>query len=251
MSEIISEPHTNRKECHRNRTVIPRHVGIIMDGNRRWAAQKKIPSYLGHKAGAERVIEIVRSASKMGVRTLTLYVFSTENWLRSKKEISKLMALLYLYVKHHKKMMVEEGISLHTIGNREKLPKRVNTILQSALEATMEGSNMNLVLALNYGARDEIVRACQEVAAKVEEGWISPNQIDEKMISDHLDTKCFKDPDLIIRTSGEMRLSNFLLWQSCYSEFYITDTLWPDFGEQELHKAILAYQMRERRLGGA
>lgn len=250
MTEAVTTLYTAKKEDLTTRSLIPSHVGIIMDGNRRWAAQKKIPSFLGHKAGAEKVIEIVKASAELGIDTLTLYVFSTENWLRSKKEISKLMALLYIYLTRHKKMMVEEGVRLHVIGDRSKLPQRVNNVITKAIYDTRNGANMDLVLALNYGARDEMVRACKSIANAIERGCLRSEDINEKVIASHLDTKFFKDPDLIIRTSGEMRLSNFLLWQSCYSEFYITKTLWPDFGKNELEKAISSFQKRERRLGG-
>ena len=228
----------------------PKHVAIMMDGNRRWAKKNKLPVFWGHKEGAQTLIKIVRAASKMGVKILTVYAFSTENWTRSKAEVGVLMNLLHFYLMNQKKTMIEEGVRLDTIGDIAKLPKRLQNVLAATKEATKEGKEIDLVLALNYGGRDEIVRSCTRICEDVKKNILSIKAIDEETFANYLDTHFIPDPDLVIRTSGEKRISNFLLWQISYSELVFTDVLWPDFKEEDLKNAIIQYQKRERRLGG-
>ncbi len=231
-------------------TSIPRHVAIIMDGNRRWAKREEIPLYLGHFEGADTLTKIVRAASSLGIKVLTVFAFSTENWARPPEEIASLMDLFHLYLVRQKESMIKEGVRLGAIGNIEGLPLHVKEVLQETIEATKEGSSIQLVLALNYGGRDEITRATISLVEDIEKGLIKKDEITEKTISSYLDTAHLPDPDFFIRTSGEQRVSNFLLWQICYAEVYVTDVLWPEFNEKQLLKAVLEYQRRERRRGG-
>ncbi len=224
----------------------PKHIAIIMDGNRRWAKDRGLPSAMGHWEGAEILIEIVLAGLELGVKTLTVYAFSKENWGRPVGEVGYLMDLFQLYLIRQKERMVREGIHLDAIGDLEGLPQKVLDALNETKKATEHCNRINLVLALNYGGRDEIRRA----VVKIVEEKIAPDQITEKSIAKYLDTNRFGDPDLLIRTSGEMRLSNFLLWQISYAEIYSTEVLWPDFSSKELLKAVLSFQKRNRRLGG-
>jgi len=229
---------------------IPSHIAIIMDGNRRWAKQKGLPAVYGHWKGAEVIGEILAFASDLGVKVLTLYSFSTENWTRPQKEIDQLMKLIVFYLRKKKKSMIEESVKLETIGDLSRLPTFVQKELEQTKKETSLGSKIRLVLALNYGGRDDIKRAVEKIAEDLEEGKIVKKQISEELISSYLDTAPFGDPSLFIRTSGEQRLSNFLLWQMSYTEVYLTKILWPDFQKQDLLDAILEFQKRERRLGG-
>lgn len=224
---------------------IPKHIAIIMDGNRRWASQQGLPPMMGHWEGAEVLTDVVKGASELGVKTLTVYAFSTENWLRPDHEIEALMNIFELYLIRKKELMVRDGIRLDAIGDLSRIPERVQKAFYETKKATEHCEKINLVLGLNYGGRDEIKRA----VAKILEEKISPEKLTEEMISSHLDTSRWGDPDLLIRTSGELRISNFLLWQISYSEIYVTDVLWPDFSPQKLFEAILVYQKRRRRLG--
>jgi len=222
---------------------IPQHIAIIMDGNRRWAKKHSYPSVYGHKKGVEAVKDTVKAASDLGVKYLTIYAFSTENWNRSRLEVNALMFLLEKTLKDYRQELMENKIKLHLSGRIEQLPAKVRELLKESAEYLSKNEGMILNIALNYGGRQEIVDAVNKI---IEKGY---KEIDEKIINENLYTYPLPDPDLIIRTSGEMRLSNFLLWQSAYSEIYITDTLWPDFNSSELSKAISAYLQRERRLG--
>jgi undecaprenyl diphosphate synthase len=222
---------------------IPQHIAIIMDGNRRWAKKHSYPSVYGHKKGVEAVKDTVKAASDLGVKYLTIYAFSTENWNRSRLEVNALMFLLEKTLKDYRQELMENKIKLHLSGRIEQLPAKVRELLKESAEYLSKNEGMILNIALNYGGRQEIVDAVNKI---IEKGY---KEIDEKIINENLYTYPLPDPDLIIRTSGEMRLSNFLLWQSAYSEIYITDTLWPDFNSAELSKAISAYLQRERRLG--
>ncbi len=224
----------------------PKHVAIIMDGNRRWAKEKGLPSAMGHWEGAEILIEIVLAGIELGIKTLTVYAFSRENWNRPNGEVDDLMDLFQLYLIRQKERMAREGIRLDAIGDLEGLPQKVLDALNESKKSTEHCARINLVLALNYGGRDEIKRA----VVKMVEEKIAPDQITEKSIAKYLDTSRFGDPDLLIRTSGEMRMSNFLLWQISYTEIYSTEVLWPDFSAKELLKAVLSFQKRHRRLGG-
>ncbi len=229
---------------------LPVHIAIIMDGNGRWAKKRGLPREEGHRQGVKRVREIVEASVKVGIKYLTLYSFSTENWKRPKTEINALMRLLNYQLKRELKTMLKNKIKFRVIGDITAFPKYIQKNIQKAIEETKHFENFNLILALNYGSRREITRAVKLIVNDFKEGKINIDNINEELISKYLWTKDIPDPDLLIRTSGEYRLSNFLLWQCAYTELYITPVLWPDFNEIELLKAILDYQRRERRFGG-
>jgi undecaprenyl diphosphate synthase len=228
---------------------LPRHVAIIMDGNGRWARQKAMNRVRGHEEGAESVREIVRTSRRIGISYLTLYAFSEENWKRPAYEIQALMKLLKRFLSSEIDEMMENGIRLNAIGRTHKLPKDVHTLLLEAIDRTSNNRDMVLTIALSYGGRQEILDGVRHLAEQVRKGDLSVEDITEKRLSEALYTADMPDPDLLIRTSGEFRVSNFLLWQVAYAEFYFTPTLWPDFREQEYLAAIEAYQGRERRFG--
>jgi undecaprenyl diphosphate synthase len=229
---------------------LPRHVAIIMDGNGRWATKRRMNRIRGHQKGTNAVKDIVRTSREIGISWLTLYAFSEENWKRPQIEISALMKLLKQFLKNELAEMQENGIRLQVIGRVQKLPIDVKKTLFDTIEKTAHNKGMVLTLALSYGGRQEIMDAVQGIAVKIERGEITANEITEKMITDSLYTTGMPDPDLLIRTSGEYRISNFLLWQLAYTEIYITPTLWPDFGKDEYLTAIQDFQARERRFGG-
>ncbi len=229
---------------------VPNHIAIIMDGNGRWAKSKFLPRNAGHKAGVESIREVATEAAKLGVKHLTLYAFSTENWKRPKLEIDALMLLLSTYLKNEIAQLHKNNVKVTTIGDINQLPKNCVEEINKACELTKNNTGINLNLALNYGSRNDIKNAVIELAKDVKNGNVNPEQINEEIIINYLSTKSIPDPDLIIRTSGEQRLSNFLLWEAAYSEFYFTETHWPDFDKLELQKAIYLYQNRERRFGG-
>lgn len=229
---------------------IPNSVAIIMDGNGRWARQRQLPRSAGHEAGANMVRRIVTEAARLGLKALTLYSFSIENWRRPEDEINTLMHLYADYLVRERPTIMAHNIRLRHLGRREGLPPSVLTELDTSLTVSSQNTGMILCLALNYGSRTEIVDAVQLLARRAAEGRIAPDQIDERMISDTLYTHGVPDPDLLIRTSGEMRISNYLLWQISYAELYVTDVHWPDFDEPEFQKAIIAYSNRHRRFGG-
>ena len=226
---------------------IPRHVAIIMDGNGRWAKQHGKERCFGHQAGAETVHVIAEEAARLGIKFLTFYTFSTENWNRPEAEISALMNLLFDSIEEE--TFMKNNISFRVIGDIRKLPANVQTRLNDCIEHTAANTGMCLVLALSYSSRWELTEATRQIAEKVKAGLLSPEQIDDRTIDEHLATHFMPDPDLLIRTGGEIRLSNYLLWQSAYSELYFCDTYWPDFREEELCRAICDYQKRERRFG--
>ena len=228
---------------------IPRHIAIIMDGNRRWAKNKGLPSKVGHWNGAEALSKIVENAASLGVKVLTVYAFSTENWKRSDEEVDSLMHLFQMYLIGNKDRMIREGVRLATIGDLRRMPIEVKKTLDDVKRATAGGDNIDLVLAVNYGARDDIRRATMGIVEDCLIGRVNKEDISEALIARYLDTAPWGDPELLIRTSGERRLSNFLLWEISYAEVYVTDVLWPDFNEQELIKAVAEYQKRERRTG--
>ncbi len=232
-----------------DREKIPRHIAIIMDGNGRWARKRLMNRISGHRKGMEAVRNVVIAARKVGVKFLTLYAFSTENWQRPREEVRALMSLLGRYLKSELKLMMENEIRLSAIGNLEEIPEAERRTLLETMEKTRDNRGMVLNLALSYGGRGDLVHAAKTLACKVRDGEIAPEDIDEEMFSSSLMTADIPDPDLLIRTSGEMRISNFLLWQLAYTELYFTDTLWPDFGENDLMEAIRNYQSRERRFG--
>lgn len=224
---------------------IPHHIGIIMDGNGRWAELRGLPRIEGHRRGVERSKEIIECASELGVRSLTLYAFSTENWQRPSIEVSTLMKLLELYLKKELSRLMREGIVFRAIGEIWRLPEQIQAIIKDAEAKTSLNTGMTLITALSYSGRNEIVRAVR----KILRSGIVPDALTEEVFSSFLDTAGLSPPDLIIRTSGEKRISNFLLWQAAYAELYFTETLWPDFSKDELLLAIQDYQQRERRFG--
>ena len=228
---------------------LPTHLAIIMDGNGRWAKQQGKLRAFGHENGTKTVKKTVEACAKLGIKFLTLYTFSTENWNRPKIEVDILMKLLISALKKELKTLQSNNIRLNTIGNIDTLPSGVKNELLDVMEQTKDNTAMTLTLALSYGSRDEIINAVKKITEKVKNNIISIDTIDESIINQHLYTQNMPDVDLVIRTSGEHRISNFLLWQIAYAEFYFTDVLWPDFKEAHLHEAILSYQKRERRFG--
>lgn len=228
---------------------LPGHIAIIMDGNGRWAQQHAMGRIAGHKKGAESVRLTVRACREIGIKVLTLYAFSTENWLRPSGEVKALMRLLEEYLRSEIQEMLGNGIRLTTIGDTEALKKPMKTLLKETIAKTAHNHDMILNLALNYGGRDEIVGAVQDLLNDIRRGTLADQDVTKDLFSRYLDTAGLPDPDLLIRTSGEYRISNFLLWQSAYTEFYFTDVLWPDFNRDELFRAITEYQRRERRFG--
>ncbi len=224
---------------------IPLHVGIIMDGNGRWAELRGVPRIEGHRRGVDRSKEVIECAAEMGIKCLTLYAFSTENWQRPSDEVTTLMQLLELYLKRELNNLMRNGIVFRTIGETSRLPQNIQAIIRDAEEKTAANKGMTLVTALSYSGRSEIVRAIKRMLL----AGIAPDAVTEEILASFLDTAGLAPPDLIIRTSGEKRLSNFLLWQSAYAELYFTDTLWPDFSRDEFMVAVQDYQQRERRFG--
>ena len=228
---------------------VPSHIAIIMDGNGRWANSRSLPRTEGHRKGAEAVRKVVETASEFGISYLTLFGFSSENWKRPEYEIDELMLLLRLYLRSEIAEMHRNNVRFRVIGDRAMLPSNVVELIEHAETTTSGNSGLNLILALSYGGRQEIVNAARELSKKVVAGDFSADEIDENKFASHLLTLDIPDPDLLIRTSGEKRISNFLLWQIAYSELVFLDVLWPDFGEVELRNAIMEFQSRERRFG--
>lgn len=229
---------------------LPRHVAIIMDGNRRWARHRRLPILEGHRAGSQATRQVVETCVELHIPILTLYAFSTENWRRSPKEVQGLLRLIEKTLKEERPELHANGVRVRHIGSKEGLPPSLLDELKETEELTKENKALLLNVAINYGGRDELRRAFQRMAQKVARGELSPEAIDEDLISAHLDTGGLPDPDLLIRTGGEHRISNFLLWQIAYTELYVTPTLWPDFNKREFLMALVDYQHRERRFGG-
>lgn len=230
--------------------VIPKSIAIILDGNGRWAERRNLPRAMGHKAGCETLEKTVEDCVRLGVECLTVYAFSTENWRRSALEVGALMKLLRFYMVKLIDVANKNNVKAVMIGDESRFEPDIRKGIKKLIEATKNNTGMVFAFAINYGGRDEIKRAVENIVDDVESGKISKSDISEELISSYLDTKDLPDPDLLIRTSGELRVSNFLLWQIAYSEFYITDTLWPDFDKEELLKAIESYSHRQRRFGG-
>ena len=230
--------------------LVPKHVAIVMDGNGRWAKQRGQERNFGHRRGVEALENVVIGCRKLGVRYLTVYAFSTENWTRSEEEVSALMGLLREYIDDYIKDNENSNIKIDAIGDLSRLDLELQSKIKKLEEISSHKKGLNLHIGLNYGGRDEIIRAIKKLCIDVGKGSVSENEIDEKLFSSYLDTKDIPDPELVIRTSGEQRLSNFLPWQSVYSEFYFTDKLWPDFDIKELAKAVEQFKNRERRFGG-
>ena len=230
--------------------VIPRHVALILDGNGRWAKKRGLPRTAGHKQGCVAVEQIVEDAARLGIEYLTVYGFSTENWKRSAEEVGALMQLFRFYTKRLLKIAGENNVRVKMIGDRYRFAQDIIDGINTLEEKTRDNTGLTFVIAVNYGSRDEIRRAVQTMLTDCRVGKLSPEEVDEAKITSYLDTAGIPDPDLMIRTSGELRLSNYLLWQLAYAELYVTDTLWPDFNREELIRAIEAYNKRERRFGG-
>lgn len=228
---------------------IPRHIAVIMDGNGRWAKQRGLPRSEGHRAGAESVREVTDACIELGVEYLTLYAFSSENWNRPQDEVSSLMKLLDRFLTEKEKDLKRQNIRLLAIGQLERLPEKTRTLLERIIRDTADHTSMTLVLALSYGAREEIVGAARSIAREAAAGKLDPESVDCGTFSSHLQTAGIPDPDLLVRSSGEMRVSNFLLWQISYAEIVIVKKLWPDFHKRDLHEAVEEYQRRHRRFG--
>ncbi len=229
---------------------IPAHIAIIMDGNGRWAKQRKLPRTMGHRAGMKNIKMMVEESSNLGVKYLTLYAFSTENWKRSKEEVGALMDLVVEFINKEFEELHRNNVKLNSIGDISKLPEKSKAAVENAMYKTRNNTGLTLNIALNYGGRDEIVKGVKEIAKEVLEGKLQVDNIDDKIISDHLYTSGMPDPDIVIRPSGELRLSNYLLWQSAYSEFWFSNINWPDFTKEDLRRAISDFQKRDRRFGG-
>jgi undecaprenyl diphosphate synthase len=228
---------------------LPKHLAIIMDGNGRWAKQQGLLRAFGHESGTKSVKIIIETCARLGIENLTLYAFSTENWNRPKLEVDTLMKILIKSLKKELTTLQNNNIKLNTIGNLEKMPQSAQKELLDVIEKTKDNTKMTLTLALSYGSREEIINVVKNISDKVKNNIISIDSIDDSIINEHLYTQNLPDVDLLIRTSGEHRISNFLLWQIAYAELYFTDVLWPDFKEQNLYEAIISYQKRERRFG--
>jgi undecaprenyl diphosphate synthase len=246
---FLKKNKSNSKNVDLDMSRMPEHIAIIMDGNGRWAKQRNLPRALGHRAGVDGIRRIVKECNRLGVKYLTLYAFSTENWNRPLEEVNSLMKLLVEYLKSEFEELDSNDVVINSIGNISKLPKICRTELDHAYEKTKNNKGLVLNLALNYGGRNEIVDAAKQISLDIMSGKISKDEITEELLSKYMYTKEMPDPDLIIRPSGELRLSNFLLWQSAYSELWFSDVNWPDFHENELKSAILDYQKRDRRFG--
>ncbi|KZL51486.1 isoprenyl transferase [Nodularia spumigena CENA596] len=231
------------------RELLPKHVAVIMDGNGRWAKRQGLPRIMGHKRGVDALKDLLRCCKDWGIQALTAYAFSTENWKRPQEEVDFLMTLFQRVLRQELREMVEENVQIQFVGNLDALPRSLQAEISRSMAETSHNRAIRFTVATNYGGRQEILQACRAIAQKVQQGLIQPDEIDEQLFERHLYTAGITDPDLLIRTSGEMRLSNFLLWQMAYGEIYITDALWPDFDRNEFHRALCAYQQRERRFG--
>ncbi|MBD2354472.1 isoprenyl transferase [Tolypothrix sp. FACHB-123] len=232
------------------RELLPKHVAVIMDGNGRWAKRQGLPRIMGHKRGVDALKDLLRCCKDWGIQALTAYAFSTENWKRPQEEVDFLMTLFQRVLRQELREMVEENVQIQFVGNLNALPRSLQEEISRSMAETKDNRSIRFTVATNYGGRQEILQACRAIAQKVQQGLLQPDEIDEAVFERHLYTAGIADPDLLIRTSGEMRLSNFLLWQMAYGEMYITDTLWPDFDRVEFSRALFAYQQRERRYGG-
>ncbi|MBF2025905.1 MAG: isoprenyl transferase [Oscillatoriales cyanobacterium C42_A2020_001] len=228
---------------------LPKHVAVIMDGNGRWAKRRGMPRFMGHRRGVDALKDLLRCCRDWGIEALTAYAFSTENWGRPLEEVEFLMTLFERVLRQELREMMEENVRIRFVGNLNALPRSLQVEIEKSMEETAGNQGIQFTVATNYGGRQEILQACRAIAQQVQQGHLNPDEIDETLFEQHLYTTGICDPDLLIRTSGEMRLSNFLLWQLAYGEIYVTDTLWPDFDRHEFHQALSAYQQRERRFG--
>ncbi len=228
---------------------LPKHVAVIMDGNGRWAKRQGMPRIMGHKRGVDALKDLLRCCKDWGVKALTAYAFSTENWNRPLEEVDFLMTLFQRVLRQELREMMKENVQIHFVGKLDALPRALQAEIERSMAETQHNQDIQFTVATNYGGRQEILEATRAIALLVQQGKIQPQDIDEELFTNHLYTKGICDPDLVIRTSGEMRISNFLLWQMAYSEIYVTDTLWPDFDRSEFHRALSSYQQRDRRFG--
>lgn len=228
---------------------LPQHVAVIMDGNGRWAKRQGLPRIMGHKRGVDALKDLLRCCKDWGVKALTAYAFSTENWNRPLEEVDFLMTLFQRVLRQELREMMKENVQIHFVGKLDALPGALQAEIERSMAETQHNQDIQFTVATNYGGRQEILEATRAIALLVQQGKIQPEDIDAAMFESHLYTKGICDPDLVIRTSGEMRISNFLLWQMAYSEIYVTDTLWPDFDRSEFHRALSSYQQRDRRFG--
>lgn len=244
------EKTTDNEEISLDMENIPKHIAIIMDGNGRWAKKRKLPRTMGHKAGVETIRRVLKEADKLGVKYMTLYAFSTENWKRPKEEVNALMKLLIQYLRQEINELHKNGVKINVLGDITKLPKECQEEIEKSVDKTKNNVGITMNVALNYGGRDEILRAVKSISEEVLKGNINIEDINDEVMENYLYTKGVPDPDIIIRPSGEQRLSNFLLWQCAYSEFWYSDICWPDFKEEDLHRAIYDFQRRDRRFGG-
>lgn len=233
-----------------NDLIIPEHVAVILDGNGRWAKKRGLPRRLGHKAGCDNLEQMVEDSARIGLKYFTVYAFSTENWKRSEEEVEALMGFFLIYIKRLRERAMKNNIKVMMIGDRFRFSDELQELLNDTIAVTSKNTGMSFVMALNYGSRDEITRAVRSIGEKVAAGELKPEDITEDTISGSLDTAGLPDPDMLIRTSGELRLSNYMLWQLAYSEFYFTDVLWPDFHKEQLMEAIVEFNRRNRRFGG-
>ncbi len=228
---------------------IPQHIAVIMDGNGRWATSRGLPRIAGHRQGAKTLKGLLRCCKDWGIKALTAYAFSTENWQRPVEEVDFLMHLFERLLRRELAQMHQEGVRISFIGDLSALPKSLQTEIERSMTETLNNQAIHFTVAVNYGSRNEITRVCRQVAQLVQQGKLSPQEVNESLVEQHLYTADTPEPDLLIRTSGEMRLSNFLLWQMAYTEMYFTDILWPDFNREAFHQALLSYQIRDRRFG--
>lgn len=228
---------------------LPKHVAVIMDGNGRWAKKQGIPRIMGHRRGVDTLKDILRCCKDWGIGALTAYAFSTENWGRPLEEVDFLMTLFERVLRQELREMMNEDVRIQFVGNLNALPKSLQVEIERSMEETRHNTGIQFSVATNYGGRQEIIQACRTIATQVQQGLLQPHEINEALFAQHLYTADVCDPDLMIRTSGEMRISNFLLWQAAYAELYVTDTLWPDFNREAFHRALISYQKRDRRFG--
>ncbi len=235
------------EDLDRNR--LPKHVAVIMDGNGRWAKRRGLPRIMGHRRGVDALKDLLRCCKDWGIPALTAYAFSTENWGRPLEEVDFLMTLFERVLRRELEEMVQENVQIKFVGNLKALPPSLRVEIERSMTQTQDNNAIRFTVATNYGGREEILQACRALATQVQQGILQPDEIDEGLFASYLYTSGAQDPDLLIRTSGEMRISNFLLWQLAYAEFYISETLWPDFDRAEFHRALEAYQQRDRRFG--
>lgn len=231
------------------REKLPKHVAVIMDGNGRWAKRQGLPRIMGHKAGVDTLKDLLRCCRDWGIQALTAYAFSTENWGRPLEEVEFLMTLFERVLRKELREMMQENVQIRFVGNLQVLPPSLQAEIERSMVDTQHNQGIQFTVATNYGGREEILHATRAIAIQVQQGLIQPEQVDDKLFEKHLYTAGISDPDLLIRTSGEMRISNFLLWQMAYAEIYITQSLWPDFDRSEFHQALASYQQRDRRFG--